>query len=277
MNLPSHIKSFPKPFVKWAGGKRQLLNLLSLNLPPSFTYYFEPFVGGGAFLFSLLPEKAVISDLNPELINAYWMIRDNVEGLISDLRAHHNEQEYFYRIRKENPGCLSDMKRASRFIYLNKTCFNGLYRENSRGQFNVPFGRYTNPNIVDEENLRKVSNYLNNDKIIIKNQNYIQSVQNAGKGDFIYFDPPYHPISLTSSFTRYTREDFNSKDQEELAQLFHDLAKKGCFLMLSNSNTGFIKDLYRDFVIMEVNATRFVNCKPRQRGKAPVEILVKNF
>ncbi|MDE3022431.1 MAG: DNA adenine methylase [Pseudomonadota bacterium] len=267
----------PKPFVKWAGGKRQLVNLLRCHSPSSFNCYVEPFVGGGAFLFSMLPEKAVISDVNPELINAYKVIRDDVEKLIRSLKRHRNEESYFYKVRAKHPVTMSTVQRASRFIFLNKTCFNGLYRENSKGQFNVPFGRYVNPNTVDEENLRAVSAYLNRAQLQILHQDYQQTVSNAQKGDFVYFDPPYYPISATASFTRYAKNDFNARNQEELAQAFHDLAGRGCQAMLSNSNTDFIKKLYREFSIIEIEATRFINCKAERRGKELVEILVKSY
>jgi len=267
----------PKPFVKWAGGKRQLVDILLSNVPPSFNRYFEPFVGGGALLFELQPQKAVISDINEELINAYQVIKDNVEELINSLKKHKNTKEYYYAIRAINPKTLTPIERASRFIYLNKTCFNGLYRENSKGQFNVPFGRYKNPKICDEENLRAVSEFLNKIEIVILNCDYKETCEMAKSGDFVYLDPPYHPISKTASFTKYNKNDFSEKDQIELSKVFKELDKKGCYVMLSNSNTEFIKRLYTGYRIQEISANRFINCKANKRGKSNIEVIITNF
>ncbi len=269
--------SSPKPFVKWAGGKRQLLDVLMKNVPPKFGTYIEPFVGGGALLFELEPKRAIISDTNYELINAYRVIRDNLEELIESLKNHLNEEDYYYRIRALDPSTLTPVERASRFIYLNKTCYNGLYRENSKGEFNVPFGRYKSPKICDEENLRSVSEFLRSVDIQILYQDYRETCKLAREGDFVYLDPPYHPISKTSSFTKYTKEDFTREDQITLSEVFKELDRKGCYIMLSNSNTEFIKDLYRGFEIVELSANRSINCKAEGRGKEKVEILVKNY
>ncbi len=267
----------PKPFVKWAGGKRQLVDVLKRFAPREYNTYIEPFVGGGALLFELMPERAIISDINEELINAYLVIRDKVEELIDSLKRHRNDKEYFYKVRALNPKELPPVGRASRFIFLNKTCYNGLYRENSKGEFNVPFGRYKNPKIVDEENLRAISEYLRNAHVEIINGDYKHVCRQAKRGDFVYLDPPYYPYSKTASFTKYSRFDFSAKDQEELALVFRELDKKGCKVMLSNSNTGFIKELYREYRIVEVSANRFINCKPERRKKAKLEILVLNY
>jgi len=267
----------PKPFVKWAGGKRQLIELLLENTPESFNTFYEPFVGGGALFFALMPSKAIISDINSELINAYDVSKNNVEELISCLKKHRNEEEYFYAERALSPKNLSAVRRASRFIFLNKTCYNGLYRENSKGQFNAPFGRYKNPRIVDEDNLRAVSCYLNSADIRILNHDYKSSLSNAAKGDFIYLDPPYHPFSETASFTKYSKGDFTVKDQEELADVFKFLDKKGVFVMLSNSNTEVIKKLYRNYDFSVVEASRSINCKAQKRGKGFFEVLIKNW
>lgn len=172
---------------------------------------------------------------------------------------------------------MTAVQRASRFIYMNKTCFNGLYRENSKGQFNAPFGRYVNPNIVDSVNLRAVSEYLNKADIKIHHQGYDETIKQAKKGDFVYFDPPYYPMSATANFTKYSKGDFGPDNQRELAEAFKALDKKGCYVMLSNSNTEFIKDLYKDFNIAEIEATRFINCKSDKRGKGLVEVLIKNY
>lgn len=267
----------PKPFVKWAGGKRQLITILLQEAPTEFNTYIEPFVGGGALLFEILPERAIINDINAELINAYRVIKDNPDELIEDLKKHKNTEEYFYKIRALNLEKLSPLERASRFIYLNKTCFNGLYRENSKGQFNVPFGKYKNPKIVDEENIKVVSQYLNTAYIKILNTDYKKVCQMAQKGDFIYLDPPYHPISKTASFTKYTKYDFTEQDQIQLSEIFKELDKKGCYVMLSNSNTDFIKDLYRDYEIKEIQAHRAINSNGKGRKKANIEVLIKNF
>lgn len=277
MSQLTFLPTKPKPFVKWAGGKRQLVDILLSNVPPSFNRYFEPFVGGGALLFELQPQKAVISDINEELINAYQVIKDNVEELINSLKKHKNTKEYYYAIRAINPKTLTPIERASRFIYLNKTCFNGLYRENSKGQFNVPFGRYKNPKICDEENLRAVSEFLNKIEIVILNCDYKETCEMAKSGDFVYLDPPYHPISKTASFTKYNKNDFSEKDQIELSKVFKELDKKGCYVMLSNSNTEFIKRLYTGYRIQEISANRFINCKANKRGKSNIEVIITNF
>jgi len=267
----------PKPFVKWAGGKRQLIKILTNNLPPSYNRYIEPFVGGGALLFEVLPYKAIINDINTELINAYTVIKDDIDALIEDLKKHKNEEEYYYKIRSLDTEKLSAVERASRFIYLNKTCFNGLYRENSKGKFNVPFGKYKNPKILDEENLRAVSEYLNTAEISILNLDYKEVCKLAKKGDFVYLDPPYYPISKSSSFTKYHKLDFTERDQMELTEVFRELDRKGCYVMLSNSNTKFIKELYKEYEIWEVSANRFINCKGDKREKVNVEVLIKNY
>lgn len=267
----------PKPFVKWAGGKRQIVDILIKEIPTEFNTYIEPFVGGGALLFELLPKKAIINDVNSELINAYLVIKNFPERLIKSLKNHKNEEEYYYKIRALDPNKLSPVERASRFIYLNKTCFNGLYRENSSGQFNVPFGKYKTPKIVDEENIRIVSEYLNTADITILNSDYKKVCKLAKKGDFVYLDPPYYPLSKTSSFTKYTRYDFTEKDQKELAEIFKKLDRKGCYVLLSNSNTEFIKNLYRGYEIKEIQANRAINSKAEGRKKAKIEVLIKNF
>ncbi len=275
MKLELTIK--PKPFVKWAGGKRQLINVLLHNRPYKFGMYMEPFVGAGALLFALSPKRAIISDINPEIMNAYLVIKDEVNRLILSLRKHKNEEDYFYRTRSKNPKRLSQVQRASRFIYLNRTCFNGLFRENSKGEFNVPFGNYKNPKILDKENLVAVSDYLNSNKIKILCRDYKKTALLAKQGDFVYFDPPYHPFNATSSFTKYSKGDFTEKDQIELSQVFRKLDNKGCNVMLSNSNTKFIRNLYRGYNIQSIEANRAINCKAERRGKGLYEILVKNY
>ncbi|MBF0344286.1 MAG: DNA adenine methylase [Nitrospirae bacterium] len=266
-----------RPFVKWAGGKRQLLNVLAVNVPEKYDTYIEPFVGGGALMFELLPKQAIISDINAELINAYLVIRNNVDKLIRSLARKNNKEVFFYKERAKDTSLMDKVQRASRFIYLNKTCYNGLYRENSRGEFNVPFGDYQNPAILDRENLLNISAYLNSSDVRIYHQDYKQTVLLAKSNDFVYLDPPYHPLTATSSFTKYSKGDFSDNDQIELSEVFTALNEKGCHVMLSNSNTEFIKDLYRGYNIQEIEANRAINCKGDKRGRGLFEVLIKNW
>ena len=202
------------PFVKWVGGKRQLLDEIIPLLPKHFTTYCEPFLGGGAVLFSIQPSKAIVSDLNIDLITAYEVIRDDVEALIESLKKHENTTEYFYAVQdmdrdKTSYQALSRIEKASRLIYLNKTCFNGLFRVNSSGEFNSPFGHYKNPNIVNEPVLRAVSKYFNASSITFYSEDFSETLSRIGKGGFVYLDPPYNPISDTASFTGYNKAGFN--------------------------------------------------------------------
>ena len=278
------IAEKPKPFVKWVGGKRQLLaqfRLMNLYPPEKFDSqtgrYFEPFVGGGAVFFDLLPETAYLSDLNNELVVTYNVIKNDVENLIKSLKKHKLDKEYFLEIRAQNPEKLSNINIASRFIYLNRTCFNGMYRVNSKCGFNVPFGKYENPLICDEVNLRKVSKALKN--VEIKRQDYREVLKKAKKGDFVYFDPPYYPVSKTASFTSYTSEAFLDKEQTELRDTFVALHKRGCFVMLSNSDTPFINKIYSEIkgaLITKVQAGRAINSDASKRGKV-TEVLVTNY
>lgn len=278
------IDARPKPFVKWVGGKRQLLRqfrMLELYPPEHFDpkkgRYFEPFVGGGAVFFDLLPEKAFLSDMNFELVTTYNVIKNNVEGLITSLKKYKYDKDFFLKVRSQNPKKLSDLQIASRFIFLNRAGFNGMYRVNSRGEFNVPFGRYTNPIICDAKNLRKASKALKN--VEIKHQDYKAVLKKAKKGDFIYFDPPYYPVSKTASFTSYTKDSFLDKEQIELRDTFLELHKRGCFVMLSNSDTPFINKIYsrhKGVRISKVEAGRAINSKGTNRGKI-TEVLVTNY
>ena len=278
------LEEKPKPFVKWVGGKRQLLKQfrdLGLYPPENFdpitNTFFEPFVGGGAVFFDLLPETAYLSDLNNELVVTYNVIKNDVENLIKSLKKHKLDKKYFLKIRAQNPEKLSDLNIASRFIYLNRTCFNGMYRVNSKGGFNVPFGKYTNPLICDEVNLRKASKALKN--VEIRKQDYKEVLKKAKKGDFIYFDPPYYPVSKTASFTSYTSESFLDKEQIELRDTFVELHKRGCFVMLSNSDTPFINKIYSEpkgLRITKVQAGRAINSDASKRGKI-TEVLVTNY
>jgi len=267
----------PRPIVKWAGGKRQMIGLLLEKVPAIFGTYFEPFVGGGSLLFALRPQRAVISDINSELMNAYLVVRDDPDALIRSLQRHRNEPEHFSRIRAYDPSKLTTVQRASRFIFLNKTCYNGLYRENGSGQFNAPFGRYENPTIVDKANIAAVSEYLRHAEVRILNVSYEKCLQRARGGDFAYLDPPYFPLSTTASFTKYHRTDFTADDQKRLAGVFRKLDGRGCYLLLSNSNMPFVRQLYAGYRIQEVSATRFINCKADRRGKAPNELIISNY
>ncbi len=287
-NLIESVKNIidtkPKPFVKWVGGKRQLLKQfknLGLYPPEKFdpikNTFYEPFVGGGAVFFDLLPEKAELSDMNKDLVVTYNIIKNDVESLIKSLKKHKHSKEHFLKVRAKNPEKLSDLQRASRFIYLNRTAFNGMYRVNSKGEFNVPFGKYENPMICDEENLRKVSKALHNVKI--KHQDYKELLKKVKKGDFVYFDPPYYPVSKTASFTAYTKDAFLDKEQKELRNTFVELHKRGCFAMLSNSDAPFINEIYsgiKGVKISKVQAGRAINSKASGRGKVS-EVLVVNY
>lgn len=269
------------PVLKWVGGKRQLLPEIERLLPPFFSTYYEPFVGGGAVLFYLQPDKAVVNDINAELINVYQVIRSNCAELLKDLKKHSNEAEYFYALRakdrdRDKYGQLSAVQRASRILYLNKTCYNGLFRVNRKGQFNVPFGRYKNPNIVNEERLRAVHRYFNRASVTFKCGDFAAAVQGSKAGDFVYFDPPYDPLSASANFTAYDRGGFDRKQQLRLKELCDQLSQRGVKFILSNSATDFILDLYRDYEINIVQARRAVNTRADLRG-AIAEVLVKNY
>lgn len=278
------LEEKPKPFVKWIGGKRQLLKQfrdMELYPPSKFdpvkNTYYEPFVGGGAVFFDMLPERAVLSDLNSDLVITYNTIKNNVEDLIYSLKKHKYEKDYYNKIRAIDPSNISDLDIASRFIFLNRTCFNGMYRVNSRGQFNVPFGKYSNPLICDEKNLRKVSDSLKN--VDILEQDYKKVALQAKKGDFVYFDPPYFPVNPTSSFTSYTKEGFLEKEQIELRDIYETLHKRGVFVMLSNSDTPLINSLYSKIEgvsIHKIEAGRSINSVGSKRGKI-LEVLVTNY
>ncbi len=272
-----------RPVLKWAGGKRKLAETYERigAFPVSFSRYFEPFIGGGAVFFRLQPEDAHISDANEELINMYRMIKENLEDLVGLLAIHQNKhnsgrKDYFYEIRGLEPGTLSDPERAARMIFLNRTCFNGLYRVNQQGKFNVPYGRYKNPKILDEINLQNVSNLLQN--VTLNTNDFEEAVEIAKKGDFVYMDPPYRPISETSSFTSYTEKNFNDKEQERLKTVFTDLAARGCYVLESNSNAPEITQLYEDngIFINEVLAPRAISCKGD--GRQPItELVISNY
>lgn len=267
-----------RPFLKWAGGKRQLLPVLRKYVPKNLgaSTYFEPFVGAGAFLFDLQPKKAVINDANKELINCYQTIKNSPEELLELTREYQKNisKDRYYELRELDRKAdfkeLSNVERAARIIYLNKTCFNGLFRVNSQGQFNVPYGDNKNPMVADEVVIRAVSKYLNDNKIEITNQDFEKVVHKARKGDFIYFDPPYDPVSNSSSFTGYDLNGFDKDEQNRLKKVSDTLVEKGCNVLLSNSATDFIKDLYSDkkyYSLIEIGATRNINSVGTSRGK----------
>jgi len=275
----------PKPFVKWAGGKRQLLPILSQHIPKNFDTYFEPFLGGGAVLFHLLSQnsqlKCFVSDLNSTLILSYVTIRDKVDELIISLEEHSenyfkNSEEYYYQIRDNNPK--NQIDKVSRLIFLNKTCFNGLYRVNSKGKFNVPIGKYVNPNIVNKESLQVLSHVLQSKRISIKCEDFTAALRRPQKDDFVYLDPPYQPVSSTANFTSYTNDNFDYKDQERLFTEFKKLDSKGCKIMLSNSKSQEIIELFSEYSdnIIEINTNRFINSNSKKRT-GHTEILIKNF
>ncbi len=222
-----------KPFLKWAGGKSQLIPELEKYIPQSFNQYIEPFLGGGAFYFYLNPSSPIISDLNEELIITYEAVKQNVDELIDYLQTFRNEENYYYNIRSLNPENLTNIERAARVIFLNKTCFNGLYRVNKKGDFNVPFGKRNNE-FLNEELLRDASNFLQNAEII--HANYLDVLSNkAKKGDFIFLDPPYYPVGKYSDFKRYTKDFFYHEDHLKLKNEFDRLVNLGCYVILTNS------------------------------------------
>jgi len=275
-----------KPFVKWAGGKRQLLAKIKKHLPEDlndYTYY-EPFIGAGALLFDVKPQKAVINDSNIQLMIAYNVIKNNVEDLITVLKKHEKmyEKEYYYKIRNLDRDIvqfsgLSDVEKAARTIFLNKTCFNGLYRVNSKGFFNVPQGKYKNPVICNDVNLRLISEYLNSGGITILNEDFESAAAGANENSFVYFDPPYHSPDKTG-FTGYQADGFGESEQKRLRDLIIEMTKRGVKCLASNSDTEFIRELYdHDFFdIISVQAKRTINSNPIGRGNVK-EVLIKNW
>lgn len=270
------------PFVKWVGGKRQLIPVIKEYLPKSISEYtyFEPFVGGGAVLFSLQPNHAVINDLNEELINVYATIKNELVELIESLKKHENNSEYFYYIRSldRNPDFknMSSVERASRIIYLNKTCYNGLYRVNNSGEFNSPYGNYKTPNIVNEPTLKAVNKFLTSNNIEIHCGSYATILKKANKKSFVYLDPPYHPISEGSNFTGYIQGGWSIDDQQELKNECDRLNRAGIKFLLSNSSTSFIRDLYKEYIISTVKANRSINSNGAERGEVD-ELLIRNY
>ena len=271
-----------QPFTKWTGGKRQLLGELRSYMPETYGRYFEPFVGGGALFFDLAPEQAVINDFNEELINAYRQIKNNPAELINLLIKHkeNNSKDYYLELRSaDRDGRISRMtgvERAARILYMLRVDFNGLYRVNSKNQFNVPYGRYKNPKIVDVDLLYQISEYLNENDIEILQTDFAEAVKDAQTGDFVYFDPPYIPLNETSSFTSYTHEGFSYEEQVRLRDTFKELTERGVYAMLSNSSSPLVEELYKDFNIYFVEAQRTNGAKSSSRGKIS-EIIVTNY
>ena len=267
------------PFVKWAGGKRQLLPEL-IKRVPKCTTHGEPFVGGGALFFYLQPSKAILNDFNKDLIDNYIAIQNDVEQLIQYLSKYKNDSECYYKIRELDRTPLfnnmSNTEKASRLIYLNKTCYNGLFRVNSQGEFNSPFGSYKSPNIVNEPTLRAVHNYLKNAEITFLNGDFENAVKNIKKGTFIYFDPPYDPVSASSNFTGYTNLGFGKQEQIRLKNVCDELNAKGIKFLLSNSATDFILDLYKEYKIEKIPAKRAINSNASLRGNID-EVLIRNY
>lgn len=272
--LPPEQHLAAAPFLKWAGGKAQLLGQYASLFPSAFGEYYEPFMGGAAVFFHLKPRSAHLSDLNEELVNAFVVVRDNVEELITDLSTHALSHDYYYAIRATHPGVLSPIQRASRLIYLNKTCYNGLYRVNRAGAFNVPYGRYKNPNIVNADGLRRASEALQG--ATVEALDFRDSVVTAKPGDFVYFDPPYQPLSKTASFTGYVGDGFGEDAQERLARVVRELATRGVLVMLSNSDTPLVRELYSGFRTTIVAAKRAISCKGDRRGTIS-ELVIRNY
>lgn len=269
------------PMLKWVGGKRQLLLDIIPMIDDKCSTYVEPFIGGGAVLFSMQPKKATINDYNQELINVYKMVRDNLDELLDELKVHekNNSSDYYYEIRaldrEENFKKMSDVKKAARIIYLNKTCYNGLYRVNSSGQFNSPYGRYKNPNIVNEAVLKAISKYFNSNEIEILNGEYRDALKNLDKNSFVYLDPPYMPISSSSSFTGYTEGRFGYANQVELKEECDKLTRQGIRFLQSNSDCEVIRELYKDYKMKTVKAKRSINSVAKKRGEIN-EVLIYN-
>ncbi|MCA1991349.1 MAG: DNA adenine methylase [Coleofasciculus sp. S288] len=269
----------PRPFLKWAGGKSKLLQQYKPHFPKTFKNYYEPFLGGGAVFFYFarqpLQLSARLTDINQELINVYRCIQSAPDTVIVLLANHQKEHrsEYYYKVRENLEG--TDCEKAARIIYLNKTCFNGLYRENSKGEFNVPIGRYKNPQIFNPGLIRSVSTALQKVQIDVKPFEDVLHYATSSD-DFVYFDPPYHPLSYTSNFTSYSRYSFNEEDQIRLRHVFAELAGRGVNVMLSNSDCSFIRELYKDFKIHKILAARTINSNIKKRGIIS-EVLITSY
>ncbi len=271
-------KTVASPILKWVGGKGRLLEALGQRMPSSFGRYYEPFVGGAALFFRTAPERAVLGDHNGDLINVYRCVAHQVEEVARKLASHKRQhsEEHYYQVREswnQRSKKQSDVERAAQFLYMNKTCFNGLYRVNSKGGFNVPMGRYVNPSIYDLASLRAASAALQ--KAELYNAHYSEVVKSAKAGDFVYFDPPYHPLTSTANFTSYTSCSFTEDDQRQLVAVANSLAERGCAVLLSNSDTPFIREIYKGWNIDTVMCGRSINSKATARG-AVAEVMIYN-
>ena len=269
------------PVLKWVGGKRQLLPSIKPMLPKEITSYCEPFVGGGAVLFDLQPKRAIVNDINSDLILVYTVIRDNVEALIKLLETYPNEEGFYYELRnidreQEKYDKLSEIEKAARVIFLNKTCYNGLYRVNNAGKFNSPFGKYKNPNIVNAPVLRAVSAYFNSSEITFSTSDFEPVLEQVRRGTFVYLDPPYDPVSDTSSFTGYSKGGFSREQQIQLRKCCDRLNARGVKFMLSNSATAFIREQYSNYHITTVQAKRAINSVASKRGNVD-EVIITNY
>jgi DNA adenine methylase len=277
MLTKSPQQNLPRPFLKWAGGKSKLIPQYNNLFPTNYNTYYEPFLGGGAIFFYLHPKTAILTDINPELIATYRCVRDNVEEVITLLKEHQARhcRDYYYNVRS-NPGT-TELEQAARLIYLNKTCFNGLYRVNSQGKFNVPLGKYENPKICQEDLLLLASEALQSAKIEEADFSEVLNSANSSN-DFVYFDPPYHPISTTSYFTAYSRNPFSEEDQKRLRNTCEVLGKRGVKVMVSNSDCEFINNLYSEigFKIYKISAVRAINSNTKNRGSI-YELLITSF
>jgi len=272
------------PIVKWAGGKRQVLNELINRLPQKYNKYFEPFIGGGALLFALCPHQAYISDLNEELLSVYKCLNDidlflSLENTLVEFQMKHNE-EFYYKVRamdrNENFNNLPIYLKAARMIYLNKAGYNGLYRVNKNGYFNVPFNKKNKVNLFDEENINLLHQYFINNDIEIVKKDFAHVLNLAKKGDFVYFDPPYDDMDNKKSFTSYTKDSFGRNDQIRLFEVVKELTERGVFVMVSNHNTSFIQELYKDFKIDVIKAKRMINSDSTKRGNIE-EVIIRNY
>ena len=277
-------KTNTTPFLKWAGGKRRLVTSLDKLTPTSVDRYFEPFLGSGAFFFHLVQSrkqfKAYLSDSNPHLINTYREVRDNVNELIEILMDHQkgylkNGEKYYYSVRDDQSN-KTNTETAAKFIFLNKTCYNGLYRVNKLGNFNVPHGRYFNPKICNKEKLIECSSLLNNTEVKIVCDIYKNTTLKCKDNDFVYLDPPYFPVSRTSNFTDYTKESFGTQQHQELANEFDRLDSIGSKVLLSNSNSEYVKSLYKNYFILKVKSTRSINCNADRRS-AHHDLIISNY
>lgn len=276
---PRLAADYADPVIKWAGGKRGLRRELLALIPSDINTYFEPFLGGASLFLALAPQGAVLNDANRELIDLYRLVGQDPSSVMAELdelQPHVLDRDFYYAMRSESPATLPPARRAARFIFLNKTCYNGLYRVNAAGQFNVPFGRYAkSPALYNRENFIRVAALLRAAKL--SDGDFVSALKSAGEGDFVYFDPPYVPLTPTASFTRYTADSFGEKDQRRLAESIHNLAERGCRFLLSNSDTPLVRQLYPPpYRISEVHAPRNINSNAARRQKIS-ELAIRNY